>query len=33
VIGRYFTGHLPNGDFVIPHQDVVRGDLTTLRRA
>lgn len=33
VIGRYFTGHLPNGDFVIPYEDVVRGDLTTLRRA
>jgi hypothetical protein len=32
VIGRSFTGHLPNGDFVIPHEDVVRGDLTTLRR-
>lgn len=33
VIGRSFTGPLPNGDFVISHEDVVRGDLTALRRA
>lgn len=33
VIGRSFTGHLTNGDFVIPHEHVVRGDLTALRRA
>jgi hypothetical protein len=32
IMGVEFTGWHPNGDFVIPHADVLRGDLGALRR-
>ena len=32
VLGRAFTETLPNGDFAIAHQDLVRGDLRRIER-
>jgi hypothetical protein len=32
VLGERFTGFLPNGDFAIAHEDLVRGDLERIER-
>ena len=32
VVGRYYGGRMPNGDFAIAHADLVRGDLDRVER-